>query len=254
MPKYDLDKIKFGTDEGTFQKAVDLYESGKIKDFHEGIKSYTSTVIGTNPYKVFVEDRRFDYGHCTCYLGQNDTLCKHQVAVAIYAVKQGKPLTGQEKKYAVTPTWGGKLGKLSVDELTEKKREITHALRYIKTYDGPSRTWFAYQDSLSEGCRRLSAIVSLLSASEQTADLLVKLLLRLDKKLCNSGIDDSNGTVGGFMEAVVLILQEYAKRDRGCILAFSVLVGAQTCFGWEEPLVKMIKKNGRARNNDKNGC
>lgn len=253
MPKYDLDKIKFGTDEGTFQKAVDLYESGKIKDFREGIKSCSATVIGTKPYKVFVEDRRFDYGHCTCYLGQNDTLCKHQIAVALYTVKQGKLLTDQERKYTATPTWGGKLGKLSVDEIAEKKREITHALRYIKAYDGPSRTWFVYQDSLSEGCRRLSAVISSLPASEQTADLLVKLLLRLDKKLCDSGIDDSDGTVGSFMESVVLILQEYAKADLSLIPTFLPLVGIQTCFGWEEPLVKVVEQNKRQRSKDKNG-
>jgi len=230
-----------------------LYESGKIKDFCEGIKSYAATVIGTKPYKVFVEDRRFDYGHCTCYLGQNDTLCKHQIAVAMYAVKQGKPLTDQERKYAARPTWNGKLGKLSADALAGKKREITHALRYIKAYDGPSRTWFAYQDSLDEGCRRLSAIISSLLASEQTADLLVNLLLRLDKKLCNSGIDDSNGTVGGFMESVVLILQEYAKADVNCISTFLPLIGIQTCFGWEESLVKIVEKDRRPHSKDKNG-
>lgn len=30
QPKYDLDKIKFATDGSTFEKAVDLYESGKV--------------------------------------------------------------------------------------------------------------------------------------------------------------------------------------------------------------------------------
>lgn len=254
MAKYDLDKIKFGTDEGTFKKAVDLYASGKVKDFQEAIKSYTATVIGTTPYKVFVEDRRFDYGHCTCYLGQNDTLCKHLVAVAIYAVKNGKSLTNEEGAYASEPTWNGRVEELTAEDLANKKREITHALRYIKSYDGPSHTWFVYQDSLKEGCRRLSAIVSSLPAGKQTADLLVKLLLRLDKKLCESGVDDSDGTVGSFMQSIVRVLQEYAERDPGCISAFSVLVGLQTCFGWEEPLVKVVEKIGRARGKDKNGC
>jgi len=246
MPKYDIDKIKFGTDEGTFRRAVGLYTSGKIQDFREGIKSYTATVIGTMPYKVLVEDRRFDYGHCTCYLGQNDTLCKHLVAVAMHAVKRGAPLTDAEKEFvAVAAVCSAKLGALSPDDLSRMKREMTQALRYIKAYDGPSRVWFSYQNSLDEGCRRLSAIVSSLPASKQVADVLVKILLRLDKKLCEGGVDDSNGTVGGCMESIVRVLQEFVKYDPNCISAFAALVGKETCFGWEEPLVKMLNETGR---------
>ena len=33
IPQYDLEKIKFGTDGPTFERAVDLYESGKITEF-----------------------------------------------------------------------------------------------------------------------------------------------------------------------------------------------------------------------------
>ena len=40
------------------------------------------------------------------------------------------------------------------------KAEISGALRYIKAYEGPSRIWFVYQDSLIEGRNRLSAIFS----------------------------------------------------------------------------------------------
>lgn len=245
MPKYDIDKIKFGTDEGTFQRAVDLYTSGKIHDFREGIKSYTATVIGTIPYKVFVEDRRFDYGHCTCYLGQNDTLCKHLIAVAMYAVKKGASLTDDEKKVAAEASCSAKLGVLNAEDLSKKKREITHALRYIRAYDGPSSVWFSYQHSLNEGCLRLAAIVSSLPVSKRTADMLVSLLFRLDKKLCEGGVDDSNGTVGGFMESIVRVLQEFVKYDLGCVSAFAALVGKETCFGWEEPLVKMLNETER---------
>jgi hypothetical protein len=243
MPKYDIDKIKFGTDEGSFLRAIDLYEAGKVENFQEGVKSFTATVIGTIPYKVFVEDRRYDYGRCTCYLGQNDTLCKHMVAVAIYAVKSGKPLTNEEKKYTAEPTCSGELGVLSAGELLKKQREVTHALRYIKGYNGPSRLWSAYQNSLTEGCRRLATIVSSLPVSKQTSDVLVNLLLRLDKKLCEGGVDDSDGTVGGFMESVVCVLQDFAKLDADCIKSFVLLTKRQTCFGWEAPLMKTFDEN-----------
>lgn len=153
-----------------------------------------------------IEARRYDYGHCTCYLGQNDTLCKHMVALAIYVVKNGQPLTEEEKQVTHTPRCSGNLGELDERKLPEVKTSITGALRYIKPYNGPSRIWFAYQNSLSEGCNRLAAIVSELPVSEQTAELLVNLLLRLDKKLCTGGVDDSDGTVGGFIEETVIFL------------------------------------------------
>ena len=91
-PDYDLNKIKFATDESTFGKAVSLYENGKVTQVEQGIRSYTAVVLGTKPYRVSVEARRYDYGHCACYLGQNDTLCKHMVALALYVVMDGKPL------------------------------------------------------------------------------------------------------------------------------------------------------------------
>lgn len=242
-PKYDLDKIKFATDGPTFEKAVGLYESGKVTRFEEEIGSYSAVVLGTKPYHVSVEARRYDLGFCDCYLGQNDTLCKHMVAVAIYAVMGGKKLTDEDKKSVNSnPVSSGRLGILSKEELAKVKKEINDATRYIKPYNGPSRTWFAYQDSLTEGCNRLAKIVSDLPVSEQTARLLIDLLLRLDKKLQVGGVDDSDGTVGGFIEETVSVLQDYAQRDKNIINNFKKLVGIESCFGWEEPLVKYEKK------------
>ena len=240
-PKYDLDKIKFATDGPTFEKAVDLYEKGKVTKFEEGIGGYSAVVVGTKPYRVSVEARRYDYGHCECYLGQNDTLCKHMVAVAIRAVTGDKPLSEEDKQLVSQVTCSGKLGELSKNELAATKKAITAGMQYIKSYEGPSRTWFAYQSSLSEGCNRLSKTVSELPVGQQTAKLLVDMLLRLDDRLCRGGVDDSDGTVGGFIEEVVSTLQEYAKLDQACTKAFDALSGKETCFGWEEPLLKLIK-------------
>ena len=240
-PKYDLDKIKFATDGPTFEKAVDLYEKGKVTKFEEGIGGYSAIVLGTKPYRVSVEARRYDYGHCECYLGQNDTLCKHMVAVAIRAVTDGKPLSDEDKRFVSQVACSGRLGELSKVELSAAKKEITGATKYIKPYNGPSRIWFSYQSSLSEGCNRLSKIVSELPVSEQTAKLLIDMLLRLDNKLCRGGVDDSDGTVGGFIEESVQVLKEYAKLDSACAKAFSGLKDKETCFGWEEPLLGFVK-------------
>ncbi len=239
-PKYDLDKIKFATDGPTFEKAVVLYENGKVTCFKEEINAYSAVVQGSQLYRVFVEARRYDYGHCNCYLGQNDTLCKHMVAVAIYAVKEGKPLTDEYKRLVTQLACSGRLGTLSKTELSAVKKSITGAMRHVKAYEGPSRIWFSYQNSLSEGCNRLAKIVSDLPVSGQTAQLLVDMLLRLDDKLCRGGIDDSDGTVGGFMEQTVAVLEEYAKLDPTCIRTFGSLANRETCFGWEEPLVRLL--------------
>jgi len=239
-PKYDLDKIKFATDAPTFEKAVELYDKGKVTQFKEELNGFFATVLGTKPYKVYVDNRHYDQGDCECYLGQNDTLCKHMVAVAIHAVMGGKKLSEEDKRLVSQVACSGKLGKLSKGELSAMKKSITGAMRYIKPYNGPSRTWFSYQSSLSEGCNRLSKIVSDLPVSEQTAKLLVDMLLRLDNKLCRSGVDDSDGTVGGFIEETVHVLKEYAKLDSSCVEAFNELKGKETCFGWEEPLLEFV--------------
>jgi hypothetical protein len=130
---------------------------------------------------------------------------------------------------------------LNKEELEAVKKSITESMRYVKPYRGPSRTWFANQDSLREGCNRLSVIVSDLPVNKQAAEILVKLLLRLDKKLCVGGVDDSNGIVGGFMSEVVRVLEEFAQIDPECIKAFKALIGIGiTCFGWEEPLIRIL--------------
>ena len=213
FPDYNLDKIRFGTDPATFEKAVDLYEKGKVTKFKEAIRAYSAVVLGSKPYQVSVEARRYDYGHCTCYLGEQDILCKHMVALAIYAILRGEAIPEKEKQTITSPISSGKLGELSKEELSAVKKKITDALRYIKAYTGLSKLWFAYQGSLSEGVARMSAIISELPVSKQTAEILIDLLLKLDKKVCNGGVDDSDGTVGTFMQEVVMVVEEYAKFD-----------------------------------------
>ena len=45
-----------------------LYDTECVTNVEEEIRSYDATVQGTKPYKVSVEARRYNYGHCTCYL------------------------------------------------------------------------------------------------------------------------------------------------------------------------------------------
>jgi hypothetical protein len=162
------------------------------------------------------------------------------VALAFYAVMDGRPLSDKDRQVSNEVKCSDCREALSQDELARIKKSITESMKCIKPYRGPSRTWFANQDSLREGCNRMSVIVSDLPVNKQVAEILVKLLLRLDRKLRVGGVDDSNGIVGGFMTSVVEMLEEYAKIDPDCINAFKSLVGIGiTCFQWEEPLVRI---------------
>jgi len=237
---YDLNKIKFATDEATFKRAVGLYESGKVTKVEALGGYFSAVVIGTEPYQVSVSVRNYKQGHCTCYVGQKDTLCKHMVALALHAVLDGKPLSEKDKQFSMDVVCSTRRDELSQDELVAVKKSITDAMKYIKPYSGPSRTWFANQDSLQEGCNRLSAIVSSLPANRQVADVLVKLLLRLEKKLSVGGVDDSNGIVGGLAGELVALLEEFSRIDPSCIDAFKPLCEKEYCFGWEEPLVRIF--------------
>jgi len=238
--RYDLNKIKFATDEAAFKRAVGLYESGKVTEVEQLGGYYSALVLGTKSYRVSVSVRNYKHGHCTCYLGEKDTLCKHMVALALYAVMEGKPLSDKDKQLSHHAECSERRNTLSKEELVTIKRAIAESMRYIKPYRGPSRTWFANQDSLREGCNRLSAIVSDFPVSRQVADILVKLLLRLERKLSVGGVDDSNGIVGGLAGELVALLEEFARIDPLCIDAFEPLCQKEYCFGWEEPLVRIL--------------
>jgi hypothetical protein len=70
-----------------------------------------------------------------------------------------------------------------------------------------------------------------LPISNQTAELIIKMLLKVDKKLSCGGVDDSNGIVGGFMEQVIDLLKEFVKMDNNCVKAVKSLIDQKTSFG-----------------------
>ena len=156
-PTYDLNKIKFATDEATFQRGVGLYESGQVTEVEEFGGHYYAIVQGTKPYRVSISGRRYQDADCTCYLGERGTLCKHVVALALHAVMDGKPLKEEEKQQVSEIKCSDKRELLNKEELDTIKKSISESMKYIKPYHGPSRTWFANQDSLQEGCNRLRA-------------------------------------------------------------------------------------------------
>lgn len=86
-PDYNLQKIKNGVDKKLWDKAADIYRNGKITEFEEFYAGYTALVLGSEPYDTAVSNTNFNQGNCNCFLGQQGILCKHIVALAIFAVK-----------------------------------------------------------------------------------------------------------------------------------------------------------------------
>ena len=221
-PDFTLDKIKYKTDGQTFKKAVDLYQKNKVADVKEGIRSYSGLVLGTQPYRVGVEARNLTLGFCECYLGKQGITCKHLVALCIYLVQDGKPLLDEDTKQYDNPICSKQVGDFSQGEIDAIKAKITKAISYIKPFNRSSSSWFTYQNSLSEGCRRLSAIVSNLPVNQSSYDLVVNLIERLDKKLVR--VDDSDGTVSSFIFKLSATLQEFPISDPQIKTKFLVLV------------------------------
>ena len=238
LPKFDLNKIRYSVDIGTYHRAIDLYKNQKVSQFSEKLSSFSAVVSGTSDYQVSVSANHFDVGRCDCYLGQNDVLCKHMIAVAIQAILKGKPFPDKFTKIITSPVCSAKIGSLSTSQSKKLKTEISQAFRYIKPYNGPSRIWFQYQDSLIEGSRRISEIISHQPVCLDVAKIIVSLMIRLDNKLMIGGVDDSDGTVGGLITDLCEVVKEFARIDPVCQKAFKKLDGIETGFGWEKSLQK----------------
>jgi uncharacterized Zn finger protein len=92
IPGYDLEKIKSGVEEKKWERAVELYESGKVSDFEESYLGFTASVLGAKPYDVAISEIDWNQGDCSCFMGSNGSVCKHMVALAIHAVLRGAPI------------------------------------------------------------------------------------------------------------------------------------------------------------------
>jgi len=239
-PDFSLDDIKFFIDEPTFKRAVVLYKAGKVLHVKEGIRSYSGVVEGTKQYRVSVEARNFRYSHCECYLGERDILCKHSIALALYVVKDSAPLTQEDLKFYSLPVCSADTRGFAEGEKQQLQSSITKAKKYISPYSGPSSAWFHYQDRLSQGCARLSKALSLMPINTESTDMIIKLLISLDKKLCSDGVDDSNGVVGGFMEDAVAMLLDFTSCESNLALRFKKLEKISTCFDWDKPLIEKL--------------
>lgn len=230
-PRFTFLDVKYVDSDAMFARAEKLFRDGKVGTIKEiGLGSragYRAVVKGTHPYEVRVSARKVDEGDCACPMGERELLCKHMLALALAV------LTATGVKEEPAPT-----------NLAEAKLQVTAGMRKIRAYDGPSRIWFSYQRSLDIGCGMIQEAVSDLSATKEHADYLWKLVLRLSNKLATSGVDDSNGTVGDCVYALVAKLGEYAKESPDLWSRILAYCKDDTGFGFEDELRDLLKEKG----------
>lgn len=228
-PKFNLEDIKFSEDHAMFERALDLFRNNKVTNFTPLPYGYQATVQGTKSNSVMLAAKAVDLADYDCYMGQNDMLCKHALAVALEALRQAGIIDAEGEKI------GAKAGHMTADEA---KLHITAGLRKIRAYNGLSKIWFSYQRSLSVGSGIITEAVSQLKPSVEHAQLIWNTVLKLSKKLSTGGVDDSDGTVGDCCFHLVSMLNEWLKSDNLIRQAVSEFSKNNTGFGFEDDLLK----------------
>ncbi len=227
-PVFTIRDIQYSVDESMFLKAEGLFKQRKVGKISETPHGYMATVQGTSLYAVSLSRRHIDQGYCDCYMGQNDELCKHMLALGIAVLH----LSGKvEDAVGVSP-----------DNLDAAKQLVAKGMRKIKTYDGPSKIWFSYQRELDVGAACIVEGVQGLPPTKEHAKYLWSLVLKLSNKLAYDAIDDSNGTVGNCISTMVAQCGRYAKEKPELTSLMREFAKDDTGFGFEEELEKMLEE------------
>ncbi len=229
-PKFSYSDVKFAEDEGIFTRAKKLFSSGRVRDLAATHDGYQAVVMGTSPYKVRLSSKRIDYADCDCYMGQNDQLCKHVLALSLAVLAECGGVTSD----------GEPTAQFAVHS-ADARDHIAAGLRYIRSYDGPSRIWFEHQRKLDIAAGMITEGVQALETNKDNAKYLWRLVLRLSKKLSDGGVDDSNGTIGNAIYAVMQHLAVMAAADPAIYKWAIANCHEDTGFGFERELQEMLK-------------
>lgn len=227
QPKFIIEDVQYAENPTVFERALDLYQSGKVGNIAERLHGYSTTVQGSHPYIVNVSMRRVDEGDCTCYMGQHDKLCKHVLALALAVLHA----SGKIDK-AVSET-------TAPADLPAARGLVTAGMQKLRRYTGPSRIWFRYQRSLATGAGMIAHAVSGLPPSKENAKYLWSVVGRIDKKLMNS-VDDSDGVVGDCAGKIIKQLAGYVKEMHELEPIIREYCDKKTNFCFEDDLRAML--------------
>src|SRR3989344_2959259 len=235
-PKFTLFDIQMGVDDEEFKKSKELFDSGKIKYIKSDTRGFSAIVSGTQDYIVSISANDFDRGYCDCYLGQKNILCKHMIGLAIASVfkYRSEDVTEVITNPLEQAVCSGEVRDITKEETSIIKKEIRSALMHIKSYDGPSKTWFAYQDSLLKGKRLMLYSLSNLPICKTSADMCIDVIKKLDDRLATSGIDDSDGTIGDLVGQIMELLSMSKDEDPNLKTYIINKFPKKTNFEWEK--------------------
>jgi SWIM zinc finger len=227
QPKFAYEDVKYAENPAMFERALDLYQLGKVGEISEDRRGYSATVQGSHPYIVNVSMRRVDEGDCTCYMGQHDKLCKHIFALALAVLH-----TSGKMKEVVSET-------NAPTDLPIARGLVTAGMQKLRRYTGPSRIWFSYQRTLATGAGMIAHAVSGLPPTKENAKYLWSVVGRIDKKLMN-GVDDSDGVVGDCVGKIIEQLAGYVKEVHELEPIIRKYCDKKTNFCFEDDLRAML--------------
>ncbi len=227
LPKFTYEDICYSTDEAMFKRAVELFKRKKVRDVIEHSRGYDGVVEGSDNYRVSVSSKNITTAYCDCYMGQNNEICKHVLALGLSVLYQIGAIDKDAKQ----------LNKTIISDFKSLDLELKRGLRYIKYYDGPSSTWFEYQMKLEVGAGILRNAVEQAPKSVESAKILWKMVMKLSNKL-SQGVDDSNGIVWPVCDLAVEKLTSWKDDEmiRPCLEKFAK---DKTGFDFEEPLLNI---------------
>ena len=140
QPNYTLKDIQLSFDGKEFDKGMKLFKDDKVGAIKETYSGFGAIVSGTEKYTVEVESNNFENGDCNCYLGQNNYLCKHILALAIATVHKHSPQDVAVIDHTLTQAvCSGKVKEITTQELSDVEGEIKAGLSHIKSWSGTSK-------------------------------------------------------------------------------------------------------------------
>ena len=229
-PKFTFEEVRFADTAASFDRALTLFESGKVGPISSDRYGYSAVIRGTHPYQVSLSAKRVDTCSCDCYLGQHDRLCKHVLALALAVLHASGKISHPRST-------------LSAPKSPEDaKQAIREGMKKLRRYTGPSRVWFSYQRDLAAGSGMIAESVTALPPTQQNARFLWRLIERLDRKLATT-VDDSDGVVGECMATIIRHLGDYAAQAPELAPTIRAFCNRKTDFGFENDLQSILKQN-----------
>ena len=217
--------IEHAVSKPTLKKAEKLFNDDCVLDVEYKRTEICASIMSTKEYTTCISYKDFFNSYCNCYAGQEDKMCKHVLALALYVLDDNELLDDEVQQ---------------AKSLEEAKVLVKKGVAKIRSYNGPSKTWFRYTHNLYVSAKIIEDAVVDLPAGKDEVKYLWKLVLRLSKKLATTGVDDSDGAVGGAIDTITYKIIEMAKEKEELIPLLEKFAKDDTGFGFEDYITNFL--------------